>query len=77
MFTQGTPRNHGFSDLRAYWLTALHWNPEQDSEALAVGSGGAAKRCGSEGRRVRHLAGPQGLPAVAFLSHPRGYDCFL
>ena len=34
IFTQGTPRNNGFSDLRAYWLTALHWNPDQDSEAL-------------------------------------------
>ena len=34
IFTQGTPRNNGFSDLRAYLLTALHWNPDLDSEAL-------------------------------------------
>ena len=34
IFTQGTARNNGFSDLRAYWITALHWNPDQDSEAL-------------------------------------------
>jgi hypothetical protein len=34
MFTQGTARNCGFSDLRAYWLTALHWDPDQDSDAL-------------------------------------------
>jgi hypothetical protein len=34
IFTQSTPRNNGFSDLRAYLLTSLHWNPDLDSDAL-------------------------------------------
>jgi hypothetical protein len=34
IFTQSTPRNNGFSDLRTYLLTSLHWNPYQDSDAL-------------------------------------------
>ena len=34
IFTQGAPRNNGFSDLRAYWLTSLHWNPNLDPDVL-------------------------------------------